>query len=427
MGIDIHLHAKQSEIFQSKARFKVAVAGRRSGKTYLSYAIALKWATDTSMGGKDIYYVAPTFGQAMELFWDEFISLAGDLIDKTHVNTGVISLKNGVKIKIKGADRPEVLRGKGLRGLIMDEYADMKPDVWEKIIRPMLADHKAPALFIGSPKGRNHFYLMAMKAEKDTTGIWGYWHFTTRDNPHIDPEEIESAREELSTMAFQQEFEASFESGSSGLFLPEWIIETQQVPRGGYTTVVTVDLTGYDAKELASSSNNKRLDNCAITTGHIKGKDWVVEKIDYGRWTVAETAARIVAACKDADCRFLGIEKGLSLQALASTLYLEMREQNWHPHLELLTHGNATKVDRIVNSLQAGLEKGRIKFIPGNYMKELRDQLLQFPDPKAHDDLVDSVSMIEQMQKFGIYLEEEDQDSDSDHEYSQPLNDISGY
>ena len=80
-----------------------------------------------------------------------------------------ITLLNDVIISLKGADRPETMRGVSLSYLVMDEYADMKPDVWELILRPALADRSAPALFIGTPMGRNHFYELYRNAELGDT------------------------------------------------------------------------------------------------------------------------------------------------------------------------------------------------------------------------------------------------------------------
>jgi hypothetical protein len=412
-------------VFQSKKRFKVVVAGRRGGKTNLAMSVIIEWAASTTMKKNDIFYVAPTFQQAKDIFWDEFVAVARDIIQETHINTGVITFINGVKLHLKGSDRPETLRGKGLRGLVIDEYADMKPFVWEEILRATLSDAIAPALFIGTPKGRNHFYQMAMKAKAlhdDPDSDWGFWTFKTSDNPFISKEEIEKARTDMSSMKFAQEYEASFVAGGAGLFEPEWVITTGEKPRG-WTPVVAVDLAGYVVKELNSGSQNKHLDSCSICPAFIQGENWVVPFMEYGRWTVAETAIRIISACKEIGALILGVEKGLSLQSLYNELLSAMQVLNWYVRIVPLTHGNTKKEDRVVNALQGRLEKGKIAFIPGDYLAEFTDQLVQFPAPGVHDDLPDSLSLVDQLAKF-CYSVEEDQNYEPP---AEPLDPISGY
>ena len=86
------------------------------------------------------------------------------VIENSHVNNMQVRLVNGTTISLKGADRPETMRGVSLKFLVLDEYADMKPDVWELILRPALTDLKGDALFIGTPMGRNHFYELYKQA-----------------------------------------------------------------------------------------------------------------------------------------------------------------------------------------------------------------------------------------------------------------------
>ena len=106
----------------------------------------------------------------------------------------------------------------------MDEYASMKQEVWEMILRPTLADVKGEALFIGTPAGKNHFYDLWIDAQKEENAEeWESFQFNYTDNPFLDPKEIEAARGAMSTQAFRQEFEATFESFTGGIFKEEWV------------------------------------------------------------------------------------------------------------------------------------------------------------------------------------------------------------
>ena len=161
--VTFNLHHGQAMIFNDPHRFKVVAAGRRFGKSYLSaVALLINGMKNTHRGykllDKRVFYVAPTFDQGKRIIWDLLKVLGKEVIASTLENQAVITLVNGRKIEIKGADRPDTLRGVGLSYVVLDEYAFMKPDVWEQILRPTLSDVEGDALFIGTPDGKNHFY-----------------------------------------------------------------------------------------------------------------------------------------------------------------------------------------------------------------------------------------------------------------------------
>ena len=147
--------------------------------------------------------------------WHTIFDIAGDIIERSHVNNLEITLAGGNTIFLKGADRPDTLRGVSLKHLVLDEYAFMKPDVWEAILRPALADKKGSMMAIGTPEGRNHFYDLYMGSRE--WDDWQNFHYTSFDNPLVDKAEIEHARQTLPAFAFQQEFMASFDARTSEL------------------------------------------------------------------------------------------------------------------------------------------------------------------------------------------------------------------
>ena len=154
--LNVSLLPWQQEVWEDATRFKVVAAGRRTGKSRLAAWRLIISALSDKKG--QVFYVAPTQGQARDIMWQLLLELAHNVISTAHVNNLQIKLINGCTISLKGADRPETMRGVSLKFLCMDEYADMKPEVWEQILRPALADQKGDALFIGTPMGRNHFY-----------------------------------------------------------------------------------------------------------------------------------------------------------------------------------------------------------------------------------------------------------------------------
>lgn len=415
--LNINLHKAQKEIFDAPERFKVVAAGRRFGKTRLAVGtIIIKALTSKAPIDKLVFYVAPTFQQAKELVWDLMKEMAHEVIANVHENTGVITLVNGRKICLKGSDRPDTMRGVGLCYCVIDEYADMKPGVWEQILRPALADAKGGALFIGTPKGRNHFYNLYQIASKEKD--YKAFHFTSFDNPYLDPEEINRAKSEMSSFAFRQEFMASFEAAASDIFKPEWIKYDETEPEEG-EFYIAVDLAGFE--DVAEQLGNKKayLDQTAISIVKVNTKGWWVKEILYGRWDIRETAVRIIKAARDNHVKIIGIEKGALKNAVTPYLKELMQRTGYYCSLQDLTHGNKKKTDRIVWSLQGRFEHGRIKLNNGSWNNDFVDQLMQFPDPKTHDDLVDSLSYIDQLQSTIVY--EEDPDSQW-----QPLDTITG-
>lgn len=417
-NLNVELHAKQLEVFNAPNRFKVCAAGRRFGKTRLAAWLLLIWGLQNKNPEEWVFYVAPTFQQAKDVIWTTLKELGREVIVAVHENTGVLTLVNGCKIGLKGSDRPDTLRGVGLSGCVIDEYADMKPFVFEQILRPALARAKGPCLFIGTPKGRNHFYDLYQYAEKGADDEWVSFHYTSYDNPFLDPKEIDNARKTMSSFAFRQEFLASFEAAASEIFNENWIkISTEEPKDGDY--YVAVDLAGFEDVQKEASNKKKRLDETAITIVKVHKNGWWVKEIQHGRWDVRECAVRIMKAAKDNRASIVGIEAGALKNAVMPYLTDVMKRVGFFFRIEELRHGNKKKVDRIVWALQGRFEHGRIVLNEGDWNIPFIDQLMQFPDPKTHDDLIDSLAYIDQIAST-IY--------DRDHEdVFEPIDDMVGY
>ena len=400
MDLNFQLHQKQLEAFESDKRFKICVAGRRGGKShYALVELLVNGMQEESQNGislidKEVWYVAPTFQQAKDIMWNKIKTLGGSLIRKTHENTATVELINGRRIQLKGSDRPDSLRGVGISFVCMDEYAFMKPEVWDLIIQPTLADVKGKALFIGTPEGKNHFYDLWVSAQEDDS--WGCFHWTSLDNPIIDDEEIERAKMKMSTDAFRQEFEASFVSGGSGHFKEETIQYADSSDFDG-DYYIAVDPAGFGTGDGLVSSNLKRLDETAIAVVKVGKEGWLVDHIDHGRWDIRETSIRILKAAQDYKPVCVGIEKGSLKNAIMPYLEDQMRRLGVYPRIEELTHGGKKKQERILWALQGRFQHGRVFLKKAKWNKRFVEQLLDFPNPMTHDDLIDAVSYIDQL------------------------------
>jgi phage terminase large subunit-like protein len=413
--LNVDLHPAQLEIFHSEARFKVVAAGRRFGKSRLAAWILLIKALQST--SKDVFYIGPTFQQSKDIMWSMLKELGEGLILAAHENTAVLTLVNGRKIYLKGSDRPDTLRGVGLAYVVLDEYASMKPNVWEQIIRPTLADVQGGALFIGTPAGKNHFYDIYMDSFHQDD--WDHFSFNSTDNPFIPNSEIAAAASTMSTMSFRQEFEASFETFSGGIFKDDWMKEEAEPPEGSY--VIAIDPAGFEDIEKERNSKRSRLDETAIAVVKVYQDKWWVKDIIHGRWNVKETAKRILKAATSVQASTVGIETGSLKNAILPYLEDEMRTEGQYIHIYELRHGGRKKTERITWALQGRLEHGQISFNEDKDWRVFTNQMLDFPSRLSHDDLLDALAYIDQVSiadfSFSIEVDED----------WQPEDEISGY
>jgi predicted phage terminase large subunit-like protein len=402
MNLDISLLNWQQEVWNDPVRFKVVAAGRRTGKSRLAAYLLLVNALQTDKG--HVFYVAPTQGQARDIMWNLLLEVGHDVIEGSHVNNMQIRLINGITISLKGADRPETMRGVSLKYLVLDEYADMKPDVWELILRPALADLKGSALFIGTPMGRNHFYELYKQAELGSDTDFKAWHYTSYDNNLLDKNEIDRAKKSMSSYAFRQEFMASFEARGSEMFKESWVSFSSEEPPGDY--YIAIDLAGFE--EVGKKNKTKRLDNTSMSVVKVHENGWWVKDIIVGRWSLDETARKIFQIVRDYEPVSVGIEKGIARQAVMSPLTDLMKKYNRFFRVEELTHGNKKKTDRVMWALQGRFENGLILLNKGDWNIQFMDELFQFPDPLTHDDMIDSLAYIDQLAKVAYSYDFED-------------------
>ncbi len=421
--LDFKLTPWQLEVFSDKTRFQVVVAGRRCGKTRLAATNMLVNGLNNPNKHAWTMYVAPTYGQAMDLVWDLLMDLGRPVIRKWNINDGEISLVTGTTLYVRGADNPDRLRGPGSYYVVLDEFKDMKASVWEKVLRPSLSDYKGRALFIGSPEPgdslfRDYYELGASGKDPD----WKAWHFTTYDNPFIDPLEIEAAKRSMSTFAFKQEYLASFDTAGTDVFKEEWLLYSEG-PDGGEPKqgdyYIAVDLAGFE--EVKDPNKKKHLDDTAISVVKVtdEGK-WWVKKIECGRWDVRETAVRILMNIRNTRPVAVGMEKGSLMRAVMPYLTDLMRKNNLYAHVEAIPTSGSSKVNRVVYALQGMFEHGRIVLNSRENWDKFKDQLLMFPSVKAHDDLPDSLSMIQHLVRTPYGAE-----SEGGHEWA-PIDGISG-
>jgi len=209
---ELGLRWAQGEVFSSNKRFRVLVAGRRFGKSYLSCIELLKAAIERK--GETYFYCAPTYRMAKDIAWKTLKRLVPQVWVKSKNESDLkIELINDSVIELKGTENAMALRGRSLAGVVLDEAAFMDAEVWFEVIRPALADKQGWALFISTPDGTaSWFYDLWCYCKEDPTEEWKRWCFTTIEGGNVPKHEIEAARAQLDQRTFRQEFEASFEN-----------------------------------------------------------------------------------------------------------------------------------------------------------------------------------------------------------------------
>ena len=235
MARKVKLHAGQMQVATDEHRYRVICAGRRWGKSVLSRMIVLKWALE-KVG---VYYiVSPTYKQAKSIHWRDLKKEIPQLwVNKVNEVEMSVSLVNGSIIELKGAENPDTLRGVKLRGLVIDEIASIRnwEWLWNEVLRPTLSDYQAPAVFISTPKGYNHFHTLYKMGIIDSDVYdedYKSWHFTSYDNsalPNL-KEEIDKAQKELPEDTFMQEYMADFRR-HEGLIYKEFDRDIHIVPK----------------------------------------------------------------------------------------------------------------------------------------------------------------------------------------------------
>jgi len=380
------LHEAQQNVADSEARWKILCAGRRFGKTRRGVQLCI----ETALAGGRAWWVAPTFAIA-RVGWRALeaaaLSFPKEIEPKISIANMEVTFPNGGFIACKSADNPQRLRGEGLDFIVIDEAAFVKPEVWQEVLRPTLTERKGGALFISTPLGiGNWFYDLWEQA--DGKDDWDRFHFSTVDNPSIDPEEVESAKEEVGSIVFAQEYMAEFIEAGQGLFKQEWFSYFDEMPDGNYVgggmNLNPRDMRHFGTLDVAvtteSTSDYTVITSCAEANGKIYVEDVVRRKLESP--DIIQEAKRIAS---QNNWTHICIEnQGLSKPFIqeAGRSGLKVREIS------------AVK-DKITKSLplSARMESGDILFRKdAPWLADLERELLTFPVGK-NDDMVDALGL----------------------------------
>lgn len=210
-------------------RFMVMALHRRAGKTEIALKKLLDGAVKNALDLPLYFYVAPFLKQAKLIAWSRLKQMVAPLVSVAAVEVNESELAvtfrhNGAQVRIFGADNPDAMRGVRLDGAVVDEVAQIKPEVWDEIIQPALSDRKGWAWFIGTPKGINLFSSLYFAA--DNKPDWARARYTVYDTDALDPDEVARLRSTMAEQAFAREYLCDFSAAGDDQLIGLSDVET---------------------------------------------------------------------------------------------------------------------------------------------------------------------------------------------------------
>jgi hypothetical protein len=227
----------QALLHQKLKRFNVLVCHRRFGKTVLCVNHAIDRGLRCPRRCPQIAYIAPTYGQAKRVAWDMFKHYTSKLPNVT-INEAELRIEiqrpdkgDFVRLILLGAENPGSLKGIYLDGVILDEYAECTPSIWDETIRPALSDRLGWAIFIGTPKGNNHFYDKYIEAVRNQDRDWFAAIYRASETGILPQSELDDAKSTMGIDTYNQEYECSFTAAIKGSYYGDQINELERAGR----------------------------------------------------------------------------------------------------------------------------------------------------------------------------------------------------
>lgn len=274
-------------------RFVVAVAHRRMGKTVSAINHLIKDALLSEKESPRYAYIAPTYGQAKRVAWDYLCKYSRPLGGTENISELRVDFM-GRRIQLYGSDNPDSLRGQYFDGVILDEIGDQNPKIWTEILRPALADRMGWCLFIGTPKGQNHFKDLRDRAESEAG--WKLLEFKASETKIVAEAELKAAKAEMGDDKYQQEFECSFHAAVEGSYYGKLLNDLEAdgkmsvVPRDDLCrTVCAWDLGMSDSTSIwVAQIAGQEIRIMDYIENHGQGLDWYVNWLKENNWQTAE-------------------------------------------------------------------------------------------------------------------------------------------
>lgn len=409
-NLDLSFLPGQLEVLRDSHRFKILVCGRRWGKSVLASRLVIISALKKENG--TYFLVSPSYAQTSIIWRMIKRALPREYVRRIMEGEKYIELKNGSLIFAKSGDNADSLRGEGLDGVVLDEAAMLKPEVWNEAIRPALSDKGGWALIITTPKGKNWVFDLFLRGTDDTQAEFKSFSFPSFANPLLPTEEIEEMRRNLPELSFRQEVLAEFIEGGGVVFrnVSNCMVSQREEPISGEYYVVGVDLGRHE-------------DFTVISVGKIREcRQVYMERFNQTDWDYIKDRIRSVhykynkgAIIIDSTGYGDPIYEDLGKEGLNITGY----------------HINAASKPKLIENLQIMLENSVIQLLKDKQLELemnaytytlLPSGNVRFEAPKGfHDDCVISVALMAQGfigQGGGIIGEIQEDDKEQPTDYA---------
>jgi hypothetical protein len=229
----------QQALHKALRRFNVLVCHRRKGKTYFTIREIQDKAFQNNKKRPQYAYIAPTYSQAKKVAWEYCKDFYKDVPGvEFHVQELKVTVPHGdekILIYLAGADNPDSLRGMYFDGVVIDEYAQISPTLWGEVVLPALSDREGWAIFIGTPKGNDHFKKIFNFAEeqmlKDPNSPWFAIRLKASQTGIIPEKELALLKESMSPEEYEQEMEVSFTAAMRGAYYDDYMVRAENENR----------------------------------------------------------------------------------------------------------------------------------------------------------------------------------------------------
>lgn len=408
----------QDSILDAGDRFKTVDAGRRYGKSTLAVIMLLVghgpgWRAGTpalqgALHGGRLWLVVPDMRATGRDRWRDLKKAAKGCWTRKNETEYRLEFPGGGSVEVRSADDPDRLRGAGLDGVVVDESSLIAEEAWSEALRPALSDRKGWAVFLFTPKGKVHWtwplwlrgaspeLAAGQAAGDDYPGAaqpgWRAFHRPSSANPLMDAEELAAALAEVGSLRFSQEYLATFVVVAGEVFRREWfrywvpdrdlyaILETDGGPRRIPTRVLRRRATADLAVSKATTADY----TVVATYGLAPTGELIVLDVHRDRLEGPDLLPRFTALWRRWRQTRIGVEKTATQLAIVQTLQ----------RAGLPVVGLEAKGDKQARAefLAARCEAGMVYFMAGaEWLGDVEAELLEFPNPNAHDDIVDAL------------------------------------
>jgi len=291
-SLTFELRPHQRAAFDSLNRFTVLLAHRRFGKTVLAIITLIIRAMQCKHNRPAVHYYCPTYAQAKRVAWGylkEFTSpIPGTVFNEQELKA---TLRNGATIQLGSADNPDASRGIYSDYVVLDEVAQMPPEMWSKVLRPALSDRKGGALFIGTPAGR-HGLFYDLYEDAPNHPDWHRAIYKASETGVVPADELDAARRTMDLPEYDQEFECSWDAAIKGAYWADAMNKAtigEYAPVYGLRTHISLDLGMNDATAAwffqVSGNTATMIDYAEYTNMGLPDivADWKVRGYNYGK------------------------------------------------------------------------------------------------------------------------------------------------